>query len=211
MSIWRLSWIALVACGPSAATDGTDDSEHVMSGDDTNGGDSNGDDTNDSNAGVSDPCAGVTPTRTSNGSPVFSGGDPCEEANPRCAWDAAQRRCATFVAVPECPPALDEAEALRVSCDHSGQATLACTYADADCGCERTPYCGGARPPPDVQYPPAYFRCVPHLDSRGCPSSPPERGARCSLAADVNCNLGCYDVFQCRDGHWHHERLPPRP
>lgn len=108
---------------------------------------------------------------------VFATGDPCQYANPACAWDTSARRCAAFVPVPACPATSAEATALSV---HSDQPALSCSYDDGnECACVRTPYCGGAPPGPEQQHPPAIFGCMPEFDDRGCPTRSVREGSRC--------------------------------
>lgn len=142
--------------------------------------------------------------------PVFDEGDPCERLRPGCAWSTSARRCVPFVAVPACPSTLAEASALAVSCDHSGQLALECHYGTTHCRCERTAYCGGAPPPPELEHPAAVFACIPPIDARGCPTSPIRDGARCSADPQVYCET-CRTSAQCVNGRWRVAQLPPRP
>jgi hypothetical protein len=142
--------------------------------------------------------------------PVFDRGDPCERLRPGCAWSTSARRCVPFVAVPACPATLAEASALSVQCDHSGQVALECRYGATRCGCERTAYCGGAPPPPELEHPAAAFACIPPIDARGCPTSPIRDGARCRADPRVDCET-CMTSAACVNGRWRVRQLPPRP
>lgn len=143
--------------------------------------------------------------------PAMDAGDPCERANADCAWNTATGRCSRFAAVPSCPATAEEAAELRVFCDHSQQSALRCNFPGTQCACRRTPYCGGAAPPPEQQYPPGVFSCVPDFDDRGCPTRDPPANARCDLDPSVQCQVGCYGLYTCEGGRWRRRQLPPRP
>jgi len=157
-----------------------------------------------------DDCEGVTPDPSWSGQPVFDRGDPCENVRPGCGWSPRDRRCVLFTALTVCPETLDEAQALQVLCDHSGQAPLSCRYGPTRCECVRPHYCGGAPPPPPVRSPPSTFTCTPPFDARGCPTGAVRNGGACRLDPSVVCT-SCATSAQCVDGRWRLRRLPPRP
>lgn len=55
------------------------------------------------------------------GTPAFAARDPCQQANDSCAWSPWTQLCAPFEAVAECPATREEANELRVYCNHSDQ------------------------------------------------------------------------------------------
>jgi hypothetical protein len=157
-----------------------------------------------------DACEPIEPAHLPGDGPSFERGDPCERAQPGCAWSVRAQRCVRFVAVPVCPSTLAEAETAPVRCNHADQPPLACTYGDTVCRCVAPTYCGGPVPPPSIAYPASSFVCSGPVDARGCPTAGAVSGAPCAAAPDVVCST-CTTLARCVDGRWQIAELPPRP
>lgn len=158
-----------------------------------------------------DACEAVVPQPSWQGRPLFEGRDPCENVDPRCAWSQSARRCVPFVAVPACPPSLDEVGGTEILCHHSSQPALECRYGATRCACGAPPRCGGGRAPdPSQRAPAASFTCVPPFDDRGCPMAGARQGRACRVDPDVVC-MTCQTSARCVRGRWQVRPLGPRP
>lgn len=158
-----------------------------------------------------DACEVYTPGERGMPEPVMDRGDPCERANPGCAYSVRQRRCVPFVEVTECPASVDAASSVEYFCHHSGQRELECDYPGFFCECYRAPYCGGAAPPPYIEYAPRAFTCFPDVDADGCPRETPQPGSQCTVNPAATCDYGCVTYYQCSNGRWREGQYPPRP
>ncbi len=77
------------------------------------------------------------------------------------------------------------------------QQGLTCAYPEGSCSC--VGYCGGAQPPPGIDF--SHWACAPKNDA--CPDERPKEGSPCKGAVVCTYGYCCTQTFSCsKSGKW---------